>query len=142
MKHHILTAGVMASALIAAPTALADEVWIIEGADMEMYYEADLPNGMAVLTVDDEGQLFIQDLAGEYEGRTEYDGVWISAYEDETCDFAIANPQTGELSYSWGRVKMVFIDPDFPSRWVAFGSECMDTPDEDPIVAIPKTYED
>lgn len=142
MKHKILTLGIVGAAMMAAPGTMADEVWTIEGLDMEMYYEADLPNGMAVLTIDDEGQLFIQDLAGQYEGRTDYDGIWISAYEDDSCDFAIVNPQTGELSYSWGRVKIVFIDPDYPSRWVAFGGECMDTPDEDLIFAVPKTWED
>lgn len=140
MKAQILTLAASAMITVSASPVLADEAWSVDG--MTMYYEADLDNGMAVLSVPGEGKFFIQDLAGVYEGRGSYDGIWIAAEDYSSCDIAIVNPQTGEQSYSWGRVRMVFIDPDFPSRWVALGGECMEDPDEDPIVAMPLTGDD
>ncbi|MAK59643.1 MAG: hypothetical protein CMK09_01570 [Ponticaulis sp.] len=132
-----LKAALMAmSALSLSGMASADEVWTIMGE--EVVYEEDLANGMAVLAHGD-GKLFIQGLAGQYEGRGTYDGIFIDNSEFDVCDVAIVNPQTGESTYNWGRVRMVFIDPDFPSRWVAMGSECFGKPIEDPIVAMPVT---
>ena len=121
-----------------ALSASADETWTIQGE--QVVYEADLENGMAVLS-HREGRIFVQDLAGEYSGRGSYDGIWISYDDYDNCDVAIVDPMTGDTTTNWGRVKLVFIDPDFPGRWVALGSECFETPDDDPIIALPEGVE-
>ena len=122
------------AATMGSASALADEAWTAKGE--EFFYETDLENGVAVIAHEG-GKMFIEGLAGEYEGRTEYDGIFIQGEDTNQCDIGIANPQTGEVSYSWGRVHMVFIDSDFPSRWVAFGAECLDRDLADPIFAEP-----
>lgn len=121
-----------------ALSASADETWTIQGE--QVVYEADLENGMAVLS-HREGRIFVQDLAGEYSGRGSYDGIWISYDDYDNCDVAIVDPMNGDTTTNWGRVKLVFIDPDFPGRWVALGSECFETPDDDPIIALPEGVE-
>ena len=121
-----------------ALSASADETWTIQGE--QVVYEADLENGMAVFS-HREGRIFVQDLAGEYSGRGSYDGIWISYDDYDNCDVAIVDPMTGDTTTNWGRVKLVFIDPDFPGRWVALGSECFETPDDDPIIALPEGVE-
>lgn len=131
---NVSTSLLAATAFAFATPALADEVWTAKGE--EFFYETDLDNGVAVISHEN-GKMFIQGLAGEYEGRTEYDGFFIQERDTNQCDIGIENPQTGAVSYSWGRVHMVFIDPDFPSRWVAFGAECLDRELADPIFAEP-----
>lgn len=123
----------VAASTFAAPI-LADEAWTIYGEDI--VYEADLENGIAVLAHKD-GKLFIEGLAGETTRRSEYDGIIIRNRDSKMCDVGIANPQTGEVSYSWGRIHMVFIDPEPPSRWMAFGAECLKKELKDPIFAEP-----
>lgn len=135
MRNSALTLSLILSASLTTLPAIADEVWTAEG--MEIFYEADLDNGMAVLNVDGEGKMFIQGLAGVYEDRGDYDGIWIANDDSGDCDVGIANPQTGEVSYSWGRLHMIFVDSDFPGRWVALGGECMEDPNDDPIIASP-----
>ena len=129
---------VPALALGIALAASADEKWTVQ--DEEVIYEADLDNGMAVLA-HKEGRMFIEELAGEYTGRGSYDGIWISYDDHDNCEVAIVDPMTGDTTKNWGRVKLVFIDPDFPGRWVAMGSECFETPDDDPIIGLPVTGE-
>lgn len=125
------------SALTIAGTASADEVWTT---DLGQYvYERDLPNGMAVLSfpADDtedgpRGAAYVMGLAGVYEGRGRYDGVWVMPAVDgmEACPVAIANPETGEPEWIWGRFNMMFVDPDFPGTWVIEWATCFDEPTE------------
>lgn len=130
-----MIAGTAFAMVTASGAAFADEVWATEIGDV--IYEADLDNGMAVLSYPLEdgevrGLAYIAGLAGEYEGRTGYDGVWMEPAipADEGCDVEIAAPATGEVSNSWGRVKLVFVDPDFPGSWVALRGECFGEPTE------------
>lgn len=121
--------------------AQADEVWSTEIGNV--IYEADLENGMAVLSypTDSEvrGLAYVAGLAGEYEGRTAYQGVWMEpATEEGTCDVEIAAPETGEISNNWGRVEVIFVDPDFPGTFVAVRGDCFDEPDA-MLVARPVT---
>lgn len=121
--------------------AQADEVWSTEIGDV--IYETDLDNGMAVLSYPTDGEVrglaYVAGLAGQYVGRTAYEGVWMEpATTEGTCDVEIAAPQTGEISNNWGRVEIIFVDPDFPGTFVAIRGDCFDEPDA-MLVARPVT---
>lgn len=122
--------------------AAADEVWSTEIGDV--IYEIDLENGMAVLSypTDDEavrGRAYLSGLAGVYTGRTGYEGIWIEPQtEAELCDVSMVAPDSGEASSNWGRLRVVFVDPDFPSTFVAMRGDCFDEPTE-MLVARPVT---
>lgn len=121
--------------------AQADEVW---SSDIgEIIYETDLANGMAVLSYPTDGEVrglaYIAGLAGQYEGRTGYEGIWMEPEtESGGCDVEIAAPETGEISNNWGRVKVIFVDPDYPSTFIALRGDCFDEPDA-MLVARPVT---
>lgn len=134
-----ICAGLMSGLMVGV--ASADEVWSTEIGDV--IYEADLANGMAVLSYPTDGETrglaYLSELAGEFTGRTAYDGVWIEpATEDGTCDVEMAAPETGEISNNWGRVRVIFVDPDFPSSFIALRGDCFDEPDA-MLVARPVT---
>ena len=121
--------------------ASADEVWSTEIGDV--IYETDLDNGMAVLSYPTDGEVrglaYLAGLAGEYTGRTAYDGVWMEpATAEGTCDVEISAPETGEVSNNWGRVRVIFVDPDFPGSFIALRGECFDDPDA-MLIARPLT---
>ncbi|KCZ54164.1 hypothetical protein HY29_15590 [Hyphomonas beringensis] len=127
--------------LVSQP-ALADEVWSTLVGDV--VYESDTPEGWAVWSYEaDSGpvKIYLKGLAGVYEGRGAYAGVWIAQDdpEIEMCDVAIRNPDTGASHYNWGRVDIVFTEPDFPGGWVALRGNCFNDPTDylvgKPIVA-------
>ena len=122
-----------------AGAALADEIWTSPIGII--YYIADLATGEAVFGYSvsdgkDFGRMFISGLAGVYEGRQAYDGFWIEPDlpTEEGCPVSVLNPQTGETSNNWGRLKLVFTEPDFPSDWVAMRGTCFSAPVE-PLIA-------
>ena len=140
MIKKFLTAAIVLGAMTATGVQ-ADEVWSTEIGDV--IYEADLDNGMAVLSYPTESEVrglaYIAGLAGEYTGRTAYEGVWMEpASEEGVCDVEIAAPITGEVSNNWGRVQVIFVDPDFPGSFVALRGDCFDEPDA-MLVARPVT---
>lgn len=140
MLKTLLVATTMISAGVIG-VAHADEVWSTEIGDV--IYEADLANGMAVLSYPTDGDVrglaYMAGLAGEYEGRTAYEGVWMEpATSKGTCDVEIAAPETGEISNNWGRVQVIFVEPDFPATFVALRGDCFDEPDA-MLVARPIT---
>ncbi len=121
--------------------AMADEVWSTEIGDV--IYEIDLENGMAVLSYPTDGEArgraYLSGLAGVYTGRTGYDGIWIEPSSEEgTCDVEIAAPDSGDVTNNWGRVKVIFVEPDFPSTFVALRGDCFAEPSE-MLVARPIT---
>lgn len=122
--------------------AAADEVWSTEIGDV--IYEIDLENGMAVLSYPTDmeeirGRAYVSGLAGVYTGRTGYEGVWIEpGTETGTCDVEMVAPDSGDASNNWGRIRVVFVDPDFPSTFVAMRGDCFDEPTE-MLVARPVT---
>lgn len=139
LKNIIIGSALFATTFIGA--AQADEVWSTEIGDV--IYEADLENGMAVLSYPTDGDVrglaYVAGLAGEYTGRTAYEGVWMEpASEEGVCDVEIAAPETGEISNNWGRIQVVFVDQDYPGTFVALRGECFDDPDA-MLVARPVT---
>lgn len=136
----LFTSAALASCLMAG-IAQADEVWSTEIGDV--IYETDLDNGMAVLSypTDEEvrGLAYLSGLAGEYTGRTAYDGIWMEpTTADGLCEVEIAAPVTGETSNNWGRVRVIFVDPDFPGSFIAIRGDCFEDPDA-MLVARPIT---
>ncbi|MDJ0922793.1 MAG: hypothetical protein QNI84_16825 [Henriciella sp.] len=132
MTMKVIGLGALA-AVLTCGVASADETWMTEMG--EVIYETDLANGMAVLSypVDDEvrGLAYIAGLAGEYTDRTGYEGVWMEPPSTKGgCDIEIAAPETGEISNTWGRVRVVFVDPDFPGTFVAMRGNCFNEPTE------------
>ena len=144
---------VLVAGLAFAGMAAADEVWTTQIGDV--IYETELPQQkIAVLSyplsdgdalpVDNDaeegidpaprGRVYIYDLAGVYTGRGAFTGVWIEPEgtrdESDLCDTAIVNPETGATVYNWGRVDLVFTEPDFPGGWVAMRGDCFDHPDQ------------
>lgn len=140
MIHKTAASAILGVGLIAG-LASADEVWTTEIGDV--IYETDLDNGMAVLSYPTDGETrglaYLSGLAGVYTGRTAYDGIWMEPATDTgTCELEMAAPQTGELSNNWGRVRVIFVDADFPSTFVALRGDCFDEPSE-MLVARPVT---
>ena len=142
MKKLLLTAAL--ASLCAAP-ALADEVWSSEFGDI--IYERDLYNGMAVLSYpleeyeEERGLVYVFGLAGQYEGRGRYDGIWIEPFEmsdPNLCEVAISNPETEDPEYKWGRVELIFANPDYPGTFVAQGADCFGDP-IDVVIGYPVT---
>ena len=126
---------------LAALNAAADEVWSTPIGDV--VYEADTPEGWAVWSypgLDARGTVYLKDLAGVYEERGAYAGIWEEpeSSDIELCDVAITNPVTGEAHYNWGRVDLVFTEPDFPGGWVALRGNCFNQP-SDYLIGKPVT---
>lgn len=140
-----LIAALLASTL--ALPVMADEVWSTVYGDI--IYESDLDNGMAVLSYPVEeddpdsprGEMFVAELAGNYEDRSTHDGIWIEPSTDGgwQCDVAIAHPVTGEPAWNWGRLEVIFLTPAFPSGFVVRGGTCFDEIEPDAIIAEPVT---
>jgi len=124
----------IAAAICVAGAAIADEVWSTGIGDV--VYERDLDTGEAVLsypTIYSEvrGLVFIEGLAGQFEGRSSYSGIWVEpGAEEQACAYAISHPETGDPVFSWGRISMIFVEPDFPGGWVISRGTCFDDPDQ------------
>ncbi|MEH6410481.1 MAG: hypothetical protein V7741_08145 [Hyphomonas sp.] len=123
-----------AAALACTGTALADEVWTSQIGDV--INERELPSGEAVLSypaADGEarGLAYIEGLAQQYEGRGAFEGVWIEddLPPESACSVSIADPETGAARNNWGRIELVFTEPDFPGGWVAIRGDCFNQPD-------------
>lgn len=136
-----MIAGLAMSGAAMSGHAFADEVWSTEIGDV--IYEIDLENGMAVLSYptdgEDRGRAYLSGLAGVYTDRTGYEGIWIEPQtDDDLCDVAMVAPDSGDVSSNWGRVRLVFVDADFPSTFVAMRGDCFAEPTE-MLVARPVT---
>lgn len=138
---HFLLAGALA--LTATGVAGADEVWRTDDG-MEIVYETDLDGtGTAVLTFDGV-RLYVEGLAGVFEGRGAYSGVWFADDTEgpglgEGCSVAMVRPDAADQSsVYWGRAEVTFIDADFPSIWLGEFGECFG-PLENLMVARPVT---
>lgn len=141
------TFALFGAALAVGLVATADEVWTTEIGDV--VYERDIETGAAVFSwpLDSDGlrgEAFIDGLAGVFEGRFSYAGIWIEPQLNpgRTCAHAIAHPETGTPEYNWGQLEIIFVDSDFPSAWVMKRGFCFEDPSQflvgKPIVANAK----
>lgn len=128
----IRLSALIAGALGASAPAIADEVWSTPIG--EVVYEEELVTGEAVLSFPGEAGsrliAIIPGLAGVSTGRGFFSGVWIDleAGEAGLCPAALINPADGRSSHAWGRLDLVFTQPDFPGGWVAMKGNCFDAP--------------
>ncbi|MBY9066002.1 hypothetical protein K1X12_03780 [Hyphomonas sp. WL0036] len=137
----IRTVAMSAIALLSVSgVAGTDEVWTTPVG--EVVYEQDLDTGEAVLSFPGEsGERLLgvfPEMAGVTEGRVFFGGYWVDpdAREDGPCMSAMADPINGGATYAWGRVDLIFVEPDFPARFVALKGNCFDQP-TDFLVAEP-----
>lgn len=125
MRYTILA---LAAFALSGP-ALADEVWTSD--DGEIVYETDLEGSdIAVLAM--EGvKAYIPGLAGNYDDRGSYSGIWIAdeASDADNCAVAVVRPGSDEESSNiWGQIDITFIDASYPSVWIAEIGYCFDAP--------------
>ena len=126
----LVLAAVWGVTVISAPAA-ADEVW--DSTYGVVVYEEDVGD-VAVWSYDGGpdhpgGAIFIDGLAGVFVGRGEYGGFWMADGEDDVaCDQPATNVY-GHQSVYWGYFDIQFLDPGFPSRWVADWSFCDGPPE-------------
>lgn len=125
--------------------ATADEQWTSDG--KTIIYELD-EGDMAVLSVDGT-TIYIEGLAGVYQDRGTYGGIWMldeapmveneagELVPAEGCGFSMLRPgKSGETSEYWGQVEITFIDANFPSVWIGYFGDCFD-PLSDTMIARP-----
>ncbi len=127
-----ILAASLAFAAIALP-AIADEVWSTPVG--HVIYEDDLATGEAVLSFPTEdpdvrSMAYFTGMAGVFTGRDYFEGIWIEPDAANACPISISDPKSGEPRNNWGRIQIVFTEPDFPGGWVAMRGSCFDTPDQ------------
>lgn len=116
MKKTIFLAAALLIGASVPQAALADEMWSTE--EYDVIYQ-DERNRTAIWTYGDGvGTIFIDGLAGVYTDRGAYSGYWVQESSSLKCD-TFREDAKGNATYHWGRFELEFIDPDFPSRWVA-----------------------
>ncbi|HEY9824694.1 MAG TPA: hypothetical protein V6D19_04545 [Stenomitos sp.] len=104
----------------------ADEVW---GSYYgKVVYQTDRGKS-AIWTYGDQakGAMFIDGLAGQYQGRGTYYGYWRQSESKVKCD-AYREGRDGRRTYHWGTLRLQFLDPNFPSRWSAEIGYCNQPP--------------
>jgi len=135
---------IAALALTAAP-AIADEAWIT-GDGFEIVYETDIDDYAVLSYPGDDPDIrelaFIEGLGFNYDDRGRHDGYWAGPLVpvEEGCPVSIVD-HTGVETNNWGRVEVIFLEPAFPTGFVAQRGYCFDEP-RDQLVAHPLTADD
>ena len=116
----------------------ADEVWTTNAGTFE--YERDIDSKQMAVIRGNGITMYIEGLAGVTTDRGAYSGIWVldQAPTDEPgCSVDIVLPGTANQTTAyWGQMEVTFIDPDFPSIWMAQLGLCFEGPN-DTIVARP-----
>jgi nitrate reductase beta subunit len=115
------------SALLISQPLIADEVW--NSTYGKVVYESEMGT-TAVWSYNYQskpGLIYIDNLAGVYQGRDSYQGYWVQTFSDVKCK--TKKRMKGKLSAYWGQFQIQFLDPDFPARWEAKWSYC----DQEPL---------
>lgn len=125
------------AAVILSQSLSADEIWNSTYGKVVYETEIDKTAVWRYSREGDDGLIFINNLAGVYEGRGSYQGYWVQATSAVKC-----KTQRGmkkNLSSYWGRFEIEFLDPDFPSRWQAKWSYCDNKPTTESWLGTPIT---
>jgi hypothetical protein len=113
-------------ALMISQPLLADEVW--NSTYGKVIYESDI--GKTALWSYNykgtDGLIYIDNLAGVYEGRGSYQGYWVQTISDVKCK--TVRLMKDKSSMYWGKFQIQFVDPNFPSRWQATWNYCDKAP--------------
>ncbi len=108
--------------LASSPDLLADEVWNSTYGQVVYAQEVGKTAVWTYTMQGTKGMIYINDLAGVYQGRGAYKGYWVQASSGVKCKSS--KLMEGVASFYWGRFEIKFVDPDFPSRWQAKWSYC------------------
>lgn len=113
----------------ACQSAAADEVWNTNVGTI--FYQRDIGR-WAIWRFGAprrRGEIYVKGLGGVYRGRGSYRGYWIESKSqwaqrhDKLCHSAMKGVD-GLASRYWGYINVRFIDPQFPSRWIAKAGYC------------------
>jgi hypothetical protein len=122
-------------ALTAMP-ALADEVWSTPYGDI--VYESDLPNAVAVLSAPREamtGEIGGEPVTVHVLGMTAnvvdrtglFEGYWFAQGNTGYCETQMTAPG-GKATNNWGRVRVYFDRPEFPTGFTMLVGTCFYDP--------------
>ncbi len=124
---------VSAAAGFGSSTSAADEVYNVytheHGILVDEYiYELDASTNAVWKSKDGSIRLYIDGLAGVYQNRTIYDGLWV-AYEDTPlhppCPDGPAMDHLGNALATWGRLRIDWTQyGNDDQTWVMFLSRC------------------
>lgn len=130
----MIRASLAALALLAAP-ALADEVW--DTAQGQVIYVEDIRD-IAVLSFPvaappfaqaggvADANLYVPGLGGNFDARSVHDGYWAMPGQP-ICSAALTAPD-GMTTQAWGRARIVFDRPGFPTGFTLLLGACFDEP--------------
>lgn len=128
-------------ALLAAPAAMADEVWSRSNEPGNYSYARDIgTQGLITYPIGDtglSGAMFVDGLAGNTHERVRFTGYWTEPPRPGTpsCGVSVVDGQGLKTDY-WGRIEVLFVDPSPPSEFILLYGMCFDEPDVQ-IVATP-----
>ena len=121
-----ITFGLAGALVLAAAPVSADEVW--RNGTQTITYEADLEGTDIAVLRHNNSLLYVSGLAGVYEDRGTYRGVWIadddSKYSGFDCMVEIKRPGSDDTARVWGQVEVYFSQPDFPSTIAIVQGSC------------------
>ncbi len=125
--------------LSAAAPALADEAWTTEAGDI-VYVEDIGDIAHLAFTVSDGSnslvlEIYLPGLGGNFDHRSTHDGYFLIA-GGEDCATEQTSPN-GWSSGSWGKIRVVFDKPGFPSGFDIYGGSCDEELDPNPLRAEP-----
>lgn len=113
-------------AMMISQPLLADEAW--NSTFGKVIYESEIGT-TALWSYNYQGTpglIYIDNLAGVYEGRGYYQGYWVQTKSSVKCK--TQRMMKGKPSAYWGQFEIQFLDPNFPSRWEAKWSYCEQKP--------------
>lgn len=108
--------------VVTTSPAIADEVWSSDYGNV--IYQADRGK-TAIWTYGDSarGSIFIDGLAGKFNGRDTYYGYWSQSKSKIKCE-TFREGRDGKATYYWGSFRIQFLEREFPSRWSATFGYC------------------
>lgn len=129
----MVAAIVSAVAGIGSSTASADEVYQVYAYDDatlvdEYIYEDDVGTNAVWVSKDGSLRLYIEGLAGLYQNRSIYDGLWVEYGEgsiEPPCPDGPASDHLGNQLSHWGRLRIDWTQyGNDDATWVLFLSRC------------------
>ncbi len=130
-----MTRALLAAFALCAAPAWADESWTNPAGTL--IYEADLghiavlsfPTGATPLAEAGgapRANVYMPGLGGNFDNRSVHDGYW--AMEGAPICTAILTTPDGIATQNWGRARIVFDGPAFPTGFTMLVSPCLDDP--------------
>lgn len=129
----MVAAIVSAVAGVGSSTASADEVYQVYAYDDatlvdEYIYEDDVGTNAVWVSKDGSLRLYIEGLAGLYQNRSIYDGLWVEYGEgsiEPPCPDGPASDHLGNQLSHWGRLRIDWTQyGNDDATWVLFLSRC------------------